>query len=251
MAYVARKMKWDQTGEHLYKTGIDHGVIYDVDSNGNYVNGEEWNGLTGFTKSPSGAEETKLFADNIKYLSLRSAEDFGATITCYTFPALFEEKNGSKELIPGMKVYQQARKSFGLCVRTLLGNDVDTNDYGFELHLCYGLTASPSEEAFNTVNDSPEAIEFSYELASIPVAVTGAKPTAVVTLSSKAFEVEEGTTGAKTYEGKLYDGHFVDLLDVLYGKDADTTTTPETAAVAARLPLPDEIKEILTGTTGG
>ena len=247
MAYVAHAMKWDATGEHLYKTGIDHGVIYDVNDQGQYVNGEEWNGLTGFTKSPSGAEETKLFADNIKYLSLRSAEDFGATITCYTFPALFEEKNGSKELIPGMKVYQQARKSFGLCVRTLLGNDVDTNDYGFELHLCYGLTASPSEEAFNTVNDSPEAIEFSYELASIPVAVTGAKPTAVVTLSSKAFEVESGAAGSKVYEGKSYDGNFVDLLEILYGKDA----TGGSEAVAARLPLPDEVKSILQGSNIG
>ena len=247
MAYEAHKMKWDQTNEHLYRTGIDHGVIYDVNDQGQYVNGEEWNGLTGFTKSPSGAEETKLFADNIKYLSLRSAEDFGATITCYTYPKLFEEKNGSVSPIPGMKIYQQARKSFGLCVRTLIGNDTETNDYGFELHLCYGLTASPSEEAYNTVNDSPEAIEFSYELASIPVAVSGYKPTAVVTLNSVDFLDESGTV----YEGKKYKAAFVNLLDILYGKDADSTTTPETAAVSARMPLPDEIITLLGGTTGG
>ena len=241
---AAGRLSWDVTGEHLYKTGIDHGVIYDFDeTTKKYTNGEAWNGLTGFTKSPSGAEETKLFADNKKYLSLRSAEDFGATITCYTYPKLFEEKNGSKELVPGMRVYQQARKSFGLCVRTLVGNDTDTNDYGFELHLCYGLTASPSEEDYNTVNDSPEAIEFSYELASIPVAVTNAKPTAVVTIDSKPFETNSEATGAYAFEGKYYTAEFGALLDKLYG----TGTAGEQGATVAELPLPDVVKTILTG----
>lgn len=247
---AAGRIKWDQTSEHLYRTGIDHGVIYNVDpTTGNYVDGEAWNGLTGFTKSPSGAEETKLYADNIKYLSLRSAEDFGATITCYTYPKLFEAKNGSVSPVPGMRIYQQQRTAFGLCVRTLIGNDTETNDYGFEIHLCYGLTASPSEEAYNTVNDSPEAIEFSYELASVPVAVSNYKPTAVVTLSSIDFL--DNTNAGVMYEGKKYKKEFVDLLDILYGKDADSTATPPTDAVAARMPLPDEVITLLGGSTGG
>ena len=247
---AAGRLSWDATGEHLYKTGIDHGVIYDYDEDSKqYTNGEAWNGLTGFTKSPSGAEETKLYADNIKYLSLRSAEDFGATITCYTYPELFEKKNGSVSPtgLNGVKIYQQARKSFGLSVRTLLGNDTDTNDYGFELHLCYGLTASPSEEAFNTVNDSPEAIEFSYELASVPVPVTGFKPTAVITISSKEFECASTETGAVSYEGKYYTAEFGALLDALYGTDASGGGS----ATVARLPLPDEVITILGGTIGG
>ena len=291
------KLAWDESGKHLYKTGVSHGVIYDVDNSGNYVNGEAWNGLTSFTKSPSGAEETKLYADNIKYLSLRSAEDFGATIGCYTYPKLFEVKNGSvsPDGIPGMKIYQQARKTFGLAVQTIIGNDTETNDYGFELHLCYGMSASPSEEAYNTVNESPEAIEFSYTLSSIPVAVKGYKPTAVVTLDSTAFLDESGVP----YEGKKYKQEFINLLNVLYGTDSSTAdlptavsnptgnpktkgyyektgsatpdvmanytlTTDETVdnqktyyelvttpGTTARLPLPDEIIEILGGTTAG
>lgn len=225
-------LTWDQTGEHFYKTGVDHGVIYDYDENQNkYTNGEAWNGLTGFTKSPSGAEETKLYADNIKYLSLRSAEDFGATITCYTYPALFEKKNGAMafESVPGVRVYQQARKSFGLCVRTLLGNDTDGNDKGYELHLMYGLTASPSEESFNTVNDSPEAIEFSYELASVPVTVgtvagVAVKPTAIITINS--LEVLAISGGKAKLDA---------LLDKLYG----------TAGVPAELPMPADVISML------
>lgn len=235
---VSYPLTWDQTGEHFYKTGIDRGVIYDYDeTNNKYTNGEAWNGLTGFTKSPSGAEETKLYADNIKYLSLRSAEDFGATITCYTYPALFEKKNGAVaiESAPGVRVYQQARKSFGLCVRTLLGNDTDGNDKGYELHLMYGLTASPSEESFNTVNDSPEAIEFSYELSSVPVNVTktaggkAIKPTAIITINS--LEV-------------LAASRLGLLEEKLYGKAASGSDP----AVPAELPMPDDVIAIMDGT---
>lgn len=268
------KMQWDQTGEHLYRTGIDRGVIYDVNNSGAYVDGEVWNGLTGFTKSPSGAEETKLYADNIKYLSLRSAEDFGATITCYTFPKLFEIKNGSVEVADGVKIYQQARKSFGLCVRTLIGNDVDGNDKGYELHLCYGLTASPSEEAYNTVNDSPEAIEFSYELASVPVEVGGNyKPTAVITISSltadpeKLVDLEAALYGADTDTyvpvtwGKATDNPstkgWYELSGTSYTASADTeyssskTYYKKLTSGDAHMPLPAEVIQMMTVTTGG
>lgn len=235
-------LTWDETGKHFYKTGVDHGVIYDYDeTNRKYTNGEAWNGLTGFTKSPSGAEETKLYADNIKYLSLRSAEDFGATITCYTYPALFEKKNGAVAFssAPGVRVYQQARKSFGLCVRTLIGDDVHGNDGGYELHLMYGLTASPSEESFNTVNDSPEAIEFSYELSSVPVTVStkvnneAIKPTAIITINSTEV---------------LAASRLTLLEEKLYGKAASGADP----AVPAELPMPDDVIAIMAGTyTGG
>lgn len=280
------KLAWDKTGEHLYRTGIDHGVIYALDSNNEYKGGAEaWNGLTGFTKSPSGAEETKLYADNIKYLSLRSAEDFGATLTCYTYPKKFEEMNGS--VTPtgavGMKIYQQARKTFGLCVRTLIGNDTDGNDHGYELHLCYGMTASPSEEAYNTVNDSPEAIEFSYEMSSVPVAIpnTNYKPTAVITINSNDFASDDPTEDAalkallKALEDKLYgtDGVYTKVVsptgnpktlgyyelvngayvltedtEVASGKDYYTQTTAPTSAY---LPLPAEVISTLTPSTAG
>ena len=205
------KIVWDQIGQHLYETGTDRGVVYPADSNGNYPKGYGWNGLTGYTESPSGADETALYADNIKYLSLRSAEEFGATITAYSYPDEFAELDGSKIATPGVTVYQQARHSFGLCVRTLVGNDVDSNDYGYKLHLVYGLTASPSERGYSTVNDSPEAIEFSWELKSIPVPFSKGnyKPTSVITIDStkvdgtKLQELEAilyGTDGVVSYD---------------------------------------------------
>lgn len=223
-------LQWDKTGEHFYETGVDHGVYYPYDSStSKYTGGVAWNGLTGFTKSPSGAEETKLYADNIKYLSLRSAEDFGATVTCYTYPDEFDQSNGAASPVKGMKIYQQARKMFGFVCRTIIGNDVDTNDHGYTLHLCYGLTASPSEEAFSTVNDSPEAIEFSYEFSSTPVTVTGYKPTAVVTIDSTDFTTEDEKAKLKALE------------DVLFG----------TADKEPALPMPDEVIALLSETTGG
>lgn len=208
------KIVWDQVGQHLYETGTDRGVVYPAADNGTYPKGYGWNGLTGYTESPSGADETALYADNIKYLSLRSAEEFGATITAYSYPDEFAKLDGSASPETGISVYQQARSSFGLCVRTLLGNDIKTNDYGYKLHLVYGLTASPSERGYSTVNDSPEAIEFSWELKSIPVTVNvltsdqkPMKPTSVITIDS-----------TKVDHDKL-----IELEDILYGKDGSVS----------------------------
>lgn len=203
------RLGWDKTSEHFYETGTDQCVVYPANEAGAYPKGYAWNGVTGYTESPSGADETALYADNIKYLSLRSAEEFGATITAYTYPDEFAKLDGSEDLIKGLKgvkVYQQARKSFGLAIRTLVGNDVDGNDYGYKLHLVYGLTASPSERGYSTVNDSPEAIEFSWELKSVPVAVPGLKATSVITIDSREVDPEKLNA----------------LLDKIYGTD-DTT----------------------------
>lgn len=197
------KIVWDQVGQHLYETGTDRGVVYPADNNGTYPKGYGWNGLTGYTETPSGADETALYADNIKYLSLRSAEEFGATITAYSYPDEFAILDGSVSPTEGVTLYQQARSSFGLCVRTLLGNDIKTNDYGYKLHLVYGLTASPSERGYSTVNDSPEAIEFSWELKSIPVNVANYKPTSVVTIDST----------------KVRSANLTKLEKILYGTD--------------------------------
>lgn len=219
------KIAWDQTGHHLYETGTDRCVVYPADTNGNYPKGYGWNGVTGYTESPSGADETALYADNIKYLSLRAAEEFGATITAYTYPDEFAILDGSAQPISGVKVYQQARKSFGLCIRTLIGNDLDGNDHGYLLHLVYGLTASPSERNFSTVNDSPEAIEFSWELSSVPVAVNNYKNTSVITIDSTKVNSEKlaaleailyGTDGAVEY---------AEITDVTY--DSYSAVTPE------------------------
>lgn len=198
------RLGWDQTGQHLYETGTDHGVVYPAASNGTYPKGYAWNGITGWTESPSGADETALYADNIKYLSLRSAEEFGATLTAYTYPDAFADLDGSAALMDGVKIYQQARKSFGLAIRTLIGNDIDSNDHGYLLHLVYGLTASPSERSYSTVNDSPEAIEFSWEMKSVPVNVTGKKPTSVITIDSTKISADR----------------LAALENVLYGTDA-------------------------------
>ncbi len=197
------RLAWDLTGQHLFETGNDQVVVYPADDNGNYPKGYAWNGVTGYTESPSGADETALYADNIKYLSLRAAEEFGATITAYTYPDEFALLDGSAAPVEGLKIYQQTRGSFGLCVRTLIGNDIKGNGYGEMLHLVYGLTASPSERGYSTVNDSPEAIEFSWELKSVPVAVKGYKATSVVTVD-------------KT---KITETKWNALLDILYGTD--------------------------------
>ena len=210
------KIVWDQTGQHLYETGTDHVVVYPADSNGNYPKGYGWNGVTGYTESPSGADETALYADNIKYLSLRAAEEFGATITAYTYPDEFAILDGSAQPLAGVKLYQQARKSFGLCVRTLIGNDIDSNDHGYMLHLVYGLTASPSERGYSTVNDSPEAIEFSWELKSVPVAVEGYKATSVITIDSTKVDPDK----------------LAELEQILYGTDGTVSYNAVTSPVA-------------------
>ena len=195
------KLTWDDTGKHLYETGVRNGVIYLQNADGTYGKGVAWNGLTGVTESPSGAEATAIYADDIKYLNLYSAEEFGATIEAYTYPDEFAECDGSASPATGMIVGQQARKSFGFCYRTVLGNDVAGEDYGYKLHILYGCRVSPSEKAYQTINDSPEAITFSWELTTTPVAVgDNYKPTACVVIdSTKADE-----TKLKALEAKLY-----------------------------------------------
>lgn len=212
------KLVWDQTTERLYETGVKMGVLY-VQEAGAYPNGVAWNGLTAVTESPSGAEATPLYADDIKYLNLMSAEEFGATIEAYMYPDEFKVCNGEAELAVGVNIGQQARKTFGLCYRTTVGNDVEGNDFGYKLHLIYGALAAPSERAYATINDSPEAITFSWEITTTPVNVTDHKPTAIVTIDS-----------TKCDKAKL-----AALEAILYG-DGDTK---------ARLPLPDEIKTLM------
>lgn len=216
------KIKWDKTGEHFYETGVKNGVLY-VQEGTAYPKGVAWNGLTAVTESPSGAEATPLYADDIKYLNLLSAEEFGATIEAYTYPDEFAACDGSAVLVDGVMIGQQARKTFGLCYRTTIGNDTNGNDYGYKLHIIYGALAAPSEKAYATINDSPEAITFSWEVTTTPVNVTGAKPTASITIDS-----------TKADPTKL-----AALEDILYGKDGEPGNEP-------RLPLPDEIKTLMT-----
>ena len=202
------KIVWDQTGERLYETGVKQGVLY-IPTSGVYSKGVAWNGLTAVTESPSGAEATPLYADNIKYLNLVSAEDFGCTIEAYMYPDEFAECDGSAEITTGVYAGQQDRKVFGLCYRTILGNDTDSNAHGYKLHLIYGCLASPSEKSYSTVNDSPEAITFSWEVKSTPVNVSGFKPTAVLTIDStkvepsKLAKLEEALYGSESTEAKL------------------------------------------------
>ena len=222
------KLVWDEVGKRTFETGVDHGILYPMDNSGAYPKGVAWSGLTGVTESPSGAEQTALYADNIKYLNMTSAEEFGATVTAYTYPDEWAECDGSAELAPGAMIGQQARKTFGLVYRTRLGNDVVGDSYGYKLHLIYGAKASPSERGYQTVNDSPEAIEFSWELTTTPVNVTGFRPISNITIDS-----------TKTDAAKL-----AALLAILEGTDGTGTST----GTQARLPLPDEVKAILTGT---
>ena len=215
------KLVWDESGKRLYETGVEKGVLYVQGENGQYENGVAWNGLTAVTESPSGAEPTALYADDIKYLELFSAEEFGATIEAYTYPEEFEACDGSASLGTGVTIGQQDRKAFGLCYRTIVGNDVKGNENGYKLHLIYGAKAKPSEKAYATVNDSPEAVTFSWEVTTTPVNVAGFKPTASVTIDSTKIQPEK----LKLIEDKLYG----------------------TASEEATLPLPDEIKQIITG----
>lgn len=212
------RLTWDDLGKRFYETGVKQGVLYPQVS-GAYPKGVAWNGLTAVTESPSGAESTPLYADDIKYLELISNEEFGCTIEAYTYPDEFKSCNGEATLVEGVTIGQQSRTPFGFCYKTVLGNDEKKNDYGYKLHLVYGATASVSEKAYQTINDSPEAITFSWEVTTTPVAVKGFKPTAILTIDSTTVAAEKLTV----------------LEDILYGKDeAD-----------ARLPLPDEIVEIV------
>lgn len=225
------KLVWDKTGEHYYETGVKNGVLYPMSASGTYPKGVAWNGLTAITESPSGAEATALYADDIKYLNLMSNEEFGATVEAYTYPDEFAECDGSASLTEGVYIGQQARKTFGLCYRTTLGNDSKGNDYGYKLHIIYGAMASPSEKAYSTINDSPDAITFSWELSTTPVAVANFKPTASLTIDSTKVDPEK----------------LASLEEILYGKDG-TGEDHSTGAVDPRLPLPDEIANLMKGS---
>jgi hypothetical protein len=206
---------WDETGEHLYETGVDHMVLYLLDENGAYSSGVAWNGITSVQETPSGADETKLYADNIKYLSLRAAEEYGSTIEAYQYPDEWAECDGSAAVATGVYIGQQGRRTFGLSYRTLLGNDVKGNDYAYKLHLVYGATASPSSRQYETVNDSPSAMTMSWEISTVPVNVAGYKPTSHIEIDSSVADATKLTT----------------LKGILWGS----------ANADARLPLPAEI----------
>lgn len=213
------KLEWDKAGERYYETGTKNGVLYLQDDSGSYTQGVAWNGLTAVSESPSGADVSDLYADDIKYASLRAAETFGATIEAYTYPDEFAECDGSVEIAPGIMAGQQNRKTFGFSYRTKVSNDANIDEY--KLHLVYGATVSPSEKSYATINDSPEAITFSWEMTTTPVNVTGYKPTAILTIDSR-----------KTNKAKL-----ASFEDILYGSESDN----------ARLPLPDEVIAFFKG----
>lgn len=214
------KIVWDAIGEHTFETGVRNGVLYLKDETGAYNTGVAWNGLTSVSESPEGAEATDLYADDIKYLTLMSAENFKATIEAYTYPVEFEECDGSATIANGVVIGQQSRKPFGLCYRTAIGNDTDGNEHGYKLHIVYGCQASPSEKQYSTINDSPEAITFSWEVNTTPVNVTGKKPTATLIIDS-----------TKADKAKL-----TALEAILYGSES----------AEPRLPLPDEIATLMT-----
>lgn len=216
------KLVWDQVGERFYETGVKNGVLYVQDSTGTYPAGVAWNGLISISENPSGAEASPLYADDIKYLNLISNEEFGATVEAYTYPDEFAQCDGSAALATGVMIGQQKRKTFGMVYKTTLGNDVDGNDYGYKLHLIYGATASPSEKGYSSINDSPEAITFSWELTTTPVEVPGYKPTSIITIDSTKADAEK----------------LAELEAILFGGDDSE----------ARLPLPSEIATLMGDT---
>jgi len=247
------KLVWDKTGEHFFETGVDHGVLYVVDDSivddavirdyGKYGTGVVWNGLTTVSENPSGAEPTALWADNIKYLNLMSAEDFGCTIEAYTYPEEFMDCDGSAEITDGVYIRQQKRKMFGFCYRTRIGNDEVGDDLGYKIHIVYGCLASPTERSYATVNDSPEAITFSWEVSTTPVEIADIegrkfRPTAYLEIDSREFT-------DPTKKAKL-----AALEDILYGTDG---TGSGNTGTAAKLPLPNKIYELLNvnNSTGG
>ena len=213
------KIVWDAIGDHIFETGVRNGVLYLKGAEGTYNTGVAWNGLTSVSESPEGAEATDLYADDIKYLTLMSAENFKATIEAYTYPVEFEECDGSATIAKGVVIGQQSRKPFGLCYRTAIGNDTDGNEHGYKLHIVYGCQASPSEKQYSTINDSPEAITFSWEVNTTPVNVNGKKPTATLIIDS-----------TKADKAKL-----TALEDILYGSES----------AEPRLPMPDEIAALM------
>lgn len=218
------KLVWDKSGERLYETGVKNCVLY-VQENGEYGNGVAWNGITAITESPSGAEASPMYADDIKYLNLISNEEFGATVEAYMYPDEFGECDGTASLATGVVIGQQKRKTFGLAYKTVVGNDTENNDYGYKIHIIYGATAAPSEKAYATINDSPDAITFSWELTTIPVEVTGFKPTANITIDSTKVDAIK----------------LAELEAKLFGSDDSE----------AELPLPDAIAEIFKDSAAG
>ena len=259
------KIAWDKTGERLYETGVKNGVLYPQDTSGAYPKGVAWNGLTAVTESPSGAEATALYADDIKYLNLMSLEEFGATIEAYMYPEEFEKCDGSASLAAGVTIGQQKRNPFGLSYRTVLGNDVDNNDYGYKLHVIYGALAAPSEKGYASINDSPEAITFSWELTTTPVSVAGFQPTASVVIDStkakpeKLAELEAilyGTDNTLLAEQPddwttNYANYFTKTgseYTKVTGESAPSWETGKyySAGSEPRLPLPDEIASIMS-----
>ena len=222
---VTFALEWDKSGERYYENGISRGVLYEKDSSGAYVNGVAWNGLTSVQESPDGAEPNELWADNMKYGVLYSAETFGGTIEAYTYPPEFEKCDGSATLATGVTIGQQTREPFGFCYRTEVGNDTGEAGAGYKLHLVYGATASPSDRDYETINDSPDAITFSWEFTTIPVNVAGHKPTSTIIIDSRTADETKLTA----------------LEKILYGTPAGTGTE----AVAARMPLPGEIATLM------
>lgn len=218
------KIVWDETGKRLYETGVKNGVLYLLSGSGAYDKGVAWNGLTSVTESPSGAEATDLYADDTKYLSLMSAETFGATVEAYTYPDEFAECDGTAEITPGVTIGQQARKTFGLCYRTAIGNDIDGSDHGYKLHFIYGCKATPSDKGYSSINDSPEAITFSWTINTTPVTVEGFKPTASLVVDSTKVAPEK----------------LAALEAVIYGS----------ASTEAKLPLPSEVAELVGQAAG-
>jgi hypothetical protein len=218
------KLEWDKTGERLYETGVDRGVVYPRSSDGTYPKGVAWNGLISVSESPSGAEPTPLYADNIKYLNLLSVEEFAASVEAYMYPDEFAECDGSGTLVDGVYIGQQPRKEFGMCYRTILGNDTDKNNHGYKLHIIYGALAAPSEKAYSSVNDSPEAMTFSWELSTTPVTVKDHQPTASLVIDSTKVDATK----------------LAALEAILYGSDGE--------GADARLPLPDEIATLMKAT---
>lgn len=218
---ATQALEWDKTGEHFYESGVSKGVLYVLSDENKYDNGVAWNGLTNVTETPSGAEENAIYADNIKYASLRSTEEIGGTIEAYTYPDEWNQCDGNGELVKGVHVAQQERKTFGLCYRTEIGNDTSTeSDDGYKLHLVYGATASPSERSYDTQNDNPDAVQFSWEYTTNPVSVAGFKPTSLITIDSRTADKVKLTA----------------LETILYGS----------STAAARLPLPDEVKTLMS-----
>lgn len=224
---MAKNIVWDELGERFYETGVDRGVLYVQNDLGLYPEGVAWNGLTSITENPSGAEPTPLYADNIKYLNLMSAEEFGASIEAFTYPEEFEECDGSAQLATGVTIGQQPRRSFGISYRTIVGNDIEGDSFGYKIHLVYGGKAAPSDKGYNTVNDTPEAVTLSWEVTTTPVRVEGFMPTASLIIDSTKVDV------AKLKE----------LEDILYGVAAGEEGEP--VAVEGRLPLPDEVLALI------